>query len=199
MSSNVSISRLHVERYESGFSIAHPAPRLSWRYSGTSKDWTQKGYIVRISGQEIQPQQIEFTSDQNINVAWPFDSLVSKQKVKIGVKAFGTDGSETNWMEEDVEVALLNKKDWVAKVISGEPQPFDKPKLPTYFRTTFGISPGKLGSARIYATAYGIYTLELNGKRVGNHFLSPGWQVYEERIHSQTYDVSSMLVEGDNT
>ncbi len=53
-------------------------------------------------------------------------------------------------------------------------------------------------SARLYATALGDYEIFLNGKRVGNQVLSPGWTDYRERVIYQTYDVTHELVAGKN-
>jgi len=53
-------------------------------------------------------------------------------------------------------------------------------------------------SARLYATALGDYEMFLNGKRVGNQALSPGWTDYRERVYYQTYDVTDQIKTGDN-
>lgn len=53
-------------------------------------------------------------------------------------------------------------------------------------------------SARIYATALGTYELFLNGKRVGDSIMAPGWTDYRERVLYQTYDVTEMLKNGSN-
>ena len=45
--------------------------------------------------------------------------------------------------------------------------------------------------ALLHATALGVYTVEINGEPVGDGFLAPGWSAYSNRIHSQTYDVTS--------
>jgi len=54
-------------------------------------------------------------------------------------------------------------------------------------------------SARIYATALGAYELFLDGKRVGDEVLAPGWTDYREHVKYQTYDVTSQLAKGKNT
>ena len=43
-----------------------------------------------------------------------------------------------------------------------------------------------------------MYELYINGKRVGNGLLTPGWTNYRERLQYQTYDVTDMLKEGAN-
>jgi alpha-L-rhamnosidase len=53
-------------------------------------------------------------------------------------------------------------------------------------------------SARIYATALGAYELFLDGKRVSDDVLAPGWTDYREHVKYQTYDVTSQLANGKN-
>lgn len=53
-------------------------------------------------------------------------------------------------------------------------------------------------SARLYATALGAYEMFLNGKRVGDQALAPGWTDYRERVVYQTYDVTADLKAGAN-
>ena len=53
-------------------------------------------------------------------------------------------------------------------------------------------------SARLYATARGIYEFSINGKRVGDDYFNPGWTDYRYRIMYNTYDITSMLKTGEN-
>jgi alpha-L-rhamnosidase len=67
-------------------------------------------------------------------------------------------------------------------------------------RTDFDTADGKtLTSARVYASARGIYELNLNGDKVGDQFLAPGWTDYDDRIQSQTYDVTDLVQDGQNS
>ncbi|MFI0137771.1 family 78 glycoside hydrolase catalytic domain [Streptomyces luteogriseus] len=66
-------------------------------------------------------------------------------------------------------------------------------------RKAFATEPGKkVASARVYASALGVYALEINGRPVGDQVLAPGWTDYHRRIQSQTYDVTRLLNRGDN-
>lgn len=66
-------------------------------------------------------------------------------------------------------------------------------------RKEFSTEAGKtVKSARIYAAAHGIYQLQLNGKKVGDQFLAPGWTDYTKRIQYQSYDVTDQVQEGAN-
>ena len=44
-------------------------------------------------------------------------------------------------------------------------------------------------------TAMGVYETELNGKRVGNFIMAPGWTAYDKRHQYQSYDITPMLKE----
>ena len=66
-----------------------------------------------------------------------------------------------------------------------------------YLRKTFNLTrPAK--RAMLYATALGIYEVRINGRRVGDHLLAPGWTDYRKRLRYQAYDVTSMLKQGQN-
>ena len=54
------------------------------------------------------------------------------------------------------------------------------------------------GQARLYATAHGVYETFLNGRRVGDVELAPGYTSYPTTLHVQVYDVGALLAAGDN-
>ena len=53
-------------------------------------------------------------------------------------------------------------------------------------------------SARLYATARGVYEFSVNGQKVGKDYLNPGWTDYRYRIMYNTYDITDLLRPGDN-
>lgn len=54
------------------------------------------------------------------------------------------------------------------------------------------------GAEILDISALGLYVCFINGKRVGNDVLTPGWTAYDVRLSYQTYDVASLLVPGEN-
>jgi len=71
--------------------------------------------------------------------------------------------------------------------------------LPMY-RKDFSIPAGKkVQGARAYGAAQGVYELSLNGAKVGDQELAPGWSDYRTRIQHQTYDIGKQLRPGANT
>ncbi|GAI50715.1 unnamed protein product, partial [marine sediment metagenome] len=66
-----------------------------------------------------------------------------------------------------------------------------------YLRKDFNVS-GRISRASLYVTAQGFVEMHLNGKRVSDEYFTPGWTDYRKRIYYRTYDVTSMLNEGNN-
>ncbi|RYH01305.1 MAG: alpha-L-rhamnosidase, partial [Alphaproteobacteria bacterium] len=68
----------------------------------------------------------------------------------------------------------------------------------SFLRKTFTLSTwGGAGTLRI--SALGLYRAFINGKRVGEDLLTPGWTSYWDRLSYQTYDVGALLQAGENT
>lgn len=53
-------------------------------------------------------------------------------------------------------------------------------------------------SATLHISALGLYRCFINGQRVGNDLLTPGWTSYDHRLSYQSYDVAGLLVAGEN-
>lgn len=65
------------------------------------------------------------------------------------------------------------------------------------FRAAFSLDRGhgRVEAATLQATSLGIYEPWLNGRRVGDDVLSPGWSSYEWRVRYRTYDVTDLIAE----
>ena len=50
----------------------------------------------------------------------------------------------------------------------------------------------------LFATALGVYFAEVNGVRVGDGYLAPGWTSYNKTLQVQEYDITPLVKEGEN-
>jgi alpha-L-rhamnosidase len=162
-------------------------PRLSWQLPpGTAR---QEGYALELDGRELG--RVE--SDASTLVPWPGESLASRQRVTWRVKVW-TDAGKSAWSEPAwFETGLLSPSDWVARWI----EPVEDERGAHVLRHRFPLDEPVAG-ARLYATAHGIYEAFLNGRRVGDVELAPGFTNYPTTLHVQSYDVADLLVVGDN-
>ncbi len=71
-------------------------------------------------------------------------------------------------------------------------------RLPArWLRREFEV-PKKIQHATVYYSGLGWSELYLNGKKVGDHVLSPGLTEYQKRVFYVTFDVTTQLREGRN-
>jgi alpha-L-rhamnosidase len=67
----------------------------------------------------------------------------------------------------------------------------------TFVAKTFQLA-SLTGTETLYISALGLYRAFLNGRRIGNDLLTPGWTNYDQRLSYQTYPVADLLVPGEN-
>ena len=116
----------------------------------------------------------------------------------VTLKAYSDKGEEAV-SEVSFETGRLSSP-WVGKWITDGRYHFTEKKVSPRVMTFLKKVEVKkeIRSAKIYATALGIYKIDLNGKKVGERFLTPGFTSYKNNLMYQTYDVKDMLQRGDN-
>lgn len=207
MSTPLQVTDLRFEHHPTGLGVPFTSPRLSWRFvaaPGADADsWTQTSYDVEIRRSSEQATQI-FSSkgSSSVFVPWPDTPLESRESASVRVKSHGIAkggrGLDTGWSGwATVEAALLQRDDWMAQGVTAPPRIVAKHAderglRPVRFRKTFE-APATIGSARLYITALGLYEAFLNGTRIGEECLAPGWTAYQERIQYQVFDVTALL------
>ncbi|KAL2811588.1 bacterial alpha-L-rhamnosidase-domain-containing protein [Aspergillus granulosus] len=203
----VSPSPPQFEHHETGFGIGHASPRLSWKFATLGprypKNWMQKAYeleIIRVPQRHEQIHRVQ--SNQSVLVPWPWEPLQSREIARVRVRCYGKEDaaaeeSATDWSEwSTVECSLLHKEDWTAAfVTSSLPVDAAAPLAPIRFRKRFRLPHNSfpIVRTRLYITALGVYHAFLNGKRIGDHCMAPGWTAYGHRLNYQTFDVSNLL------
>lgn len=198
----LSISRLSFEHHRLALGIAETEPRISWRFDGDVSDWEQSAYDIEVCRDSTIANTFTFNSSQSLYLPWPDSPLKEAESAKVRVRAHGLpdlDQSSTPWSDwVSVETGLFNSS-WkdVHPITTTDEVDVDKPKRPIYFRKDFDLS-SEIVSARLYITALGLYEAEINGKRVGDYVLAPGWQSYHHRHVYDTYDVTDLLSTGSN-
>ncbi len=167
--------------------LGEPRPRLSWQLpDGTSR---QVAFALEVNGEDLGRTE----SDDSVLVPWPGEPAPSRRRVQWRVKVW-TDAGESPWSEPAwFETGLLSASEWLARWI----EPYETERSAHVLRRTFEL-PSAPAGARLYATAHGVYETFLNGRRVGDVELAPGFTSYPTTLHVQTYDVCDLLVEGEN-
>jgi len=178
-------------------------PRFSWKIRSTGTNVMQTVYSVRVatdprfSSSKIVWQSGEVSSDQSVLVYYKGPDLMPSQRYYWQVKVWDNKGRASKWSQTAYwETGLLTKDNWKAKWIEMESDTNRYSSSP-HFRKEFSIEKN-IARAVVYVTSHGFYELHLNGKKVGDQVLTPGWTSYGKRLQYQAYDVTNQVVKGKN-
>lgn len=179
-------------------------PRLSWQLQSTERAQRQTAYriVVASSRENLRAGRGDLwdsgkiASDNSLYVPYTGAPLRSAQRAFWKVRVWDQDGkasaySPAAWWE----MGLLKKQDRHGSWIGRETDTVSHPA--PLFRRAFTLS-GKVKSARVTICGLGYYELRLNGKKVGDHMLDPGYTRYDRRDLYAVYDVTRQLQEGEN-
>lgn len=192
---------LQVEHYNGNIlSINTGTPRLSWKYTNdTLKSGSVELEITRnMPGEERKTKFIKIRMDDNVLYNWPFDPLSSGEQVQVKIRLVNGN-AESAWSKPLLfEVGILEYWDLMGKFVGpswfeGET---DHRHLPL-IRTEFKISK-KPVYARLYLSSLGLVEGVINGKKIGEDVLTPGWTCYDNRLEVWTFDMTDDIKLGDN-
>ena len=183
------------EHHREPFGIGESAPRLSWKTTAPT-GWTQHAYQIEATRADGTHRTDWVASPDSVLVPWPLPPLGSREACAIRVRVRGADQVAGDWSPPlHIETGLLAPGDWTAQAVS--PRGSDSDRRPPLLRKEF-TAASDIERARLYVTAHGLYEIEINGRRVGDHALAPGWTSYHHRLRYQTHDVTEHLRAGAN-
>ncbi len=134
--------------------------------------------------------QVEYASGKSLHV--PIDA--SWKCYENEVEGWSQPGfDDSGWVQAKV-IAKLGDTPW------NEIQPAETLFLPPppYLRKDFSVDKPVV-RATVFASALGIYEIKCNGKKIGADYFTPGWTDYHTRVYYNTYDVTDLVQEGENT
>jgi alpha-L-rhamnosidase len=200
---DLSLKDLTVDHKINPIGIGNKQPRFSWKIKGAGNDIMQTAYSIRVatdekfSSSKIVWQSGKVESEESILQSYKGPDLKSGCSYYWQVKIWDNKGKESKWSTTAYyEMGLLSQSDWKAKWIEMESDTIRYSPSP-HFRKEF-LTTKTVATARIYVTSHGFYELQLNGKKVGDQVLTPGWTSYGKRLQYQVYDVTNMLLKGNN-
>jgi alpha-L-rhamnosidase len=172
-------------------------PLLSWRVTGANRNEVQSAAELQASSSADFSELLDVTTIEGSPsqfISAPAGELSSREtrfyRVRIAVSAGWSEWSNTL----QLEAGLIGASAFVGVAIS---KTSEAQGPATLLHKKFEVTKG-VAKARLYATAHGVFNLYLNGNKVGDEHLAPGWTTYQKRILTSTYDVTNHLTEGKN-
>ncbi|MBX6381048.1 MAG: family 78 glycoside hydrolase catalytic domain [Thermoflavifilum aggregans] len=222
----VKIYDLRCQYLKNPVGIDQKAPSFSWKLSNTGHNVKQIAYqIVVASSKEKLEHDPDLwnsgkvVSDQNTFITYKGKQLQSAHQYYWKVKIWTNKNREAEWSDPAFFVTGMlddnewNDAQWIAyeklpdsmKVFPGVHGSGDnlgnkavKKAVIPCFRKDFQINK-KVEQAYVYVCGLGQYVLYINGKRPDTGFLNPTWSDYTKRCYYNSYDVTQLLKDGENT
>lgn len=206
--------------------IENGSPKLGWMIRSQDYGVTQSAYRILVAddpkllakGSGNIWDSGKITSEESIQVPYRGAPVESGKKYYWKVRIWDQEGKETDWSAPAFwQMGLLSRQDWgdagwigfeelpdSMRIVPGVHGSGDhlgkkgnqRPVVPL-FRRSFDLTK-KIASATLYISGLGQYEAYLNGEKVGNAFLTPGWTDYDKTVFYNTWDVTSMLQKGQN-
>lgn len=210
--SSIQVVNTTCEYMSNPLGVSGPYPRLSWQLYSDFNDVSQTAFEILVSSSEdLLNKNIgdcwtsgKVYSSDNIHIYYRGSELLPFKRYYWKVRVYDKQDQSSKWSNTAwFETAMLSEYDWKAKWISDGSKQFNRDeefyeddRMPL-FRKDFLITK-KVESARLYICGLGYYEAYMNGKRIGDNMLDPGWTSYSKEILYVTYDVTSLIKKNAN-
>lgn len=198
---------------------------LGWKLKAEERGTMQIAYQVVLASEEKNLDSGspiwnsgKVASEQSILVKYTGDKLEPGHTYFWKVKVWDNHGNKSVWSKPaKFTTALISEADWGGaqwialdslttnkRIVPGIHLPgkewrnkdVNNHKLPM-LRKEFNVKEG-LKQALVFVSGLGHYELTLNGQKVGNSFLAPGWTNYDDYVFYNTFNITRELSKGEN-
>jgi alpha-L-rhamnosidase len=202
LSSNAKLvlSNLCVENRTEPIGLDVRCPKFSWIIASDKNNTVQTAYEIKVvqksNGRTVWSSG-KVKSDCSIQVEYGGTPLLSNQYYTWCVRVWDNHGRTSGWSQSQKwSTGFFDAADWKAQWIENSQVAGDEARCP-YFRKTFKAEKSVV-NATLFITSHGLYEAFLNGSKVGDAFLTPGFTSYNKRLQYQVYDVTSSIKKGAN-
>jgi alpha-L-rhamnosidase len=198
------VEGLRCEHLENPLGLDATRPRLQWRLKSDARGQSQTAYqiLAATSAERLEADRGDLwdsgmvRTDQTVSVRYEGKPLSPRQAAFWKVRAWDRDGKPGAWSGTAMwEAGLPGISNWNAVWIAATEDIHEKSA--PIFRREFSID-GAVKRARLHVSGLGYHEIRLNGSKVGDHLLDPGFTRYDRRVLYVTHDVTSMLRPGRN-
>ena len=222
--SSLTVNNTKVEYRKNPLGVESSSPRLSWELQSDQRSVLQKAYRIMVG---LDPESLQkdkgiiwdsgkVGSEQSIQVPYAGQALQPAKAYFWKVKTWDNKGNESDWSEiSSWQMGLPSPNDWSgARWIAYEELPDSQRIVPAmHGKGKKELDEGKntlpllrkefevkkpLKRATAFISGLGHFEMSLNGEKVGDHFLDPGWTDYSEHALYVTFNVTDQLKQGKN-
>ena len=184
---------LRVEYLANPLGVDVAKPRFFWKNRHSERGQSQTAFELIVSSSPSADtgdlwESGKMSGDSSIQIVYGGKPLASNRTYYWKLRIYDSEDKASPWSEvARFDTGLLSPSDWKGQWIGSD----------GLLRREFTL-PEEPRRAQAYIAGLGYYELHLNGRRVGNHVLDPGWTNYKKRVLYATYDVTRLLRKGKN-
>ena len=196
----LTIDQMLCEQMNNPVGISTAKPSFIWKINTSAPSTKQVAYELTVKkGKQKVWSTGKVVSDQSVFVEYNGQSLEQDTKYTWQVRVWDNHGNLSAWSPfASFQTAFFDSSAWKAKWIGIGFEEDKKNRPAQYFRNNIHIKK-EVAQATAYVTSQGMYQASINGKKIGDAYLTPGWTSYKKRLQYQVYDVSTLLKKGNNT
>ena len=178
-------------------------PRLNWQLKSDQRAVKQTAYQILVASSQAVLEENrgdlwdtgKISSDETAQIYYAGKPLGPRQQCFWKVRAWDNQGNTSQSDAARWEMGLLQASDWQAKWIARTAD--SNIAAAPLLRRVFTLDDN-IRQARAYVSGLGYFEMSINGQRVGDHWLDPGYTRYDRRVLYLVHDVTGLLKRGDN-
>ncbi len=218
----VAVSKLLCESAERPLGVETAQPSLSWQLTSARRGVMQTAYRILVADDPAKLKagtgnlwdSRRVASSQSLHVPYAGAPLQATKTYYWQVQVWDNAGEPSAWSAVSAwQMGLPAKEDWKGarwigyeqipdSLVNSLPTDGKKDKytgnniLPLLRKEFSAQKPVK--KATLFISGLGHFELSLNGKKIGDHFLDPGWTKYDRQALYVPFDVTANLTQGQN-
>ncbi|QHV99980.1 family 78 glycoside hydrolase catalytic domain [Spirosoma endbachense] len=218
----LTVTNLRCEYRSNPLGVQTAKPALSWQLVAQQRNTLQKAYQILVADSPEALGQNKgniwnsgrVNSDASIQVSYQGKVLEPTKFYYWKIKVWDTKDTESPWSPvASWQMGLLTKVDWKGAAWIGYEKLPDSlvNTLPTdgkkdkvqggnvlpLVRKSLTITKS-VRKATLFISGLGQFDAHLNGQKIGDHFLDPGWTKYDKQAQYVTFDLTDKLKSGEN-
>lgn len=196
-------TNLRIQEHTEQIGVDVDHPHFAWYVRDTDRNESQTSYriLVASSMQNLNANKGDMwdsgkvLSSKQYNVKYHGSKLESSTRYFWKVMTWDKIDKKSTWSENKSFITgLFNSSDWSAHWIKANTE---TPSIPYMLRKQFMVDKN-IDYAVANISGIGHFELRLNGKKVGNHELDPGWTEYSKSQQYVVFDVTNLITNGRN-
>lgn len=224
ISAQISVNKTYCDYRQNPIGIDNKKPFFSWEIHSSLRNVKQIAYRVLVADDSLLLQKNygniwdtkKVLSGQSIQIIFSGKKLKSAKTYYWKVMVWNNYGKLSPWSNDAKwQMGLLSNTDWKGAqwigynklpdslyLVPAIDNPDDKrwtegqDTLPL-LRKEFALNK-KIKKATAFISGLGQFELSINGKKVGDDFLDPGWTKYDKQVLYVTFDITNDLRQGQN-